>query len=335
MENTDDVLNTTEEDAPIAVTTTVQVQEKPQHHLIDMFFGKFRVDTDILALLRDMTSHVLDVQVTRVADGLPMTIRFVQGSRSSDFREDDGQPRVFDLLLVLDKHYKTMELFQKGISGALGTLTMRNHGLIPFLVNATMQTALINQAWTDTTQVQNKIFALNYSARVYADYMSIANALFHILENGWRATPYTVVLMCRVGTERSLLVLALFMLMLHGVRVMSDLRPEATLVERVTYMRRVIEGVDMSTFFGADTTEAFVSHLKLLSHKLANLPVYEEPVATVPKGGIKRHLCFFCRSIVEPVYACPFTRMVACDKTCLIMGHAVLLENTGLKRLFV
>jgi hypothetical protein len=331
MENTDDTLNTTVEDTSVAVATTVQVQEKPQHHLVDMFFGKFRVDTDILALLRGITSHVLDVKVTRVSDGLPMTIRFVQGSRSSDFR-DGTKPRIFDLLLVLDKHYKTMELFQKGISGAL----MRDHGLIPFLVNATVQTALINQAWTDTSLVQNKIFALNYNARVYADYMSIANALFHILENGWRATPYTVVMMCRVGTERSLLVLALFMLILHGVRVMNELRPEATLVERVTYMRHVMEEVDMSEFFGAHATEVFASHLKLLSHKLANLPVYAEPVvgATAPKQGIKRHLCFFCREVVEPVYSCPFTRMVACDKTCLVMGHAALLESTGLKRLF-
>ncbi len=373
MENTDNVLDLTlgTEDesvvlplapqlplhgiAALPVKVVVKIDVDPQLHLIDIFWNAFRVQTDIMALIAQIppSNDPVSVDVVIESHGHPVTIRFVQGRKDDNFGDDHGNPRLFDILLPIDTFPKSIELFKKGMGNALETLRMRDHGAIPFLVNTVTEASIINSAWTDTIKINSDIFAAEKPVRYrYAHFRSAANALYHILETAVRldrpaSDPFTVVLLCKAGKERSLLMLLVFLTMLHGNYLMQQ-SPLEKLADRISYMKGRLSELQLDVVAPGLTQRAtaiFKTYFNSLGFHLAMLPVVEvKKKKTADKdGGIKRthsdmlHQCFHCKTMLQAdkVDHCPFTRMIVCNKNCLISAHANIVQKSGLGHLIV
>jgi len=122
---------------------------------------------------------VLQIDVPIKTDCRSFTLRFVQCSRE---QECDSGDRVF----CLDKR-------------------------VPELT----------AAWSNTTRIDNELFSLErrHQARRYAHYHSAAQLLLQVLQAAeeHEGSIYSVVMVCRRGRERSLLLLMVWLSLLHAL----------------------------------------------------------------------------------------------------------------------
>lgn len=221
---------------------TLEADIEPQYNLIDSFWNAgFRVPGDIVTLLTAMApGSPLSVDVPMVGSANRQTVlRFVQGPSTCTVSGD--------YFLSLDRRSSD---------------------------------SILTAAWSNTTKIDTDVFSLTKRHRCrYANYRSAARLLSHILESALSSNEplFTVVLVCREGKERSLVVLLVLLMMLHGLHLMGRNEEAQTLDERVAYMTKHLFHIQLGALaVTRHSTDKFKMLFNQLGMQLASLPLYTQ-----------------------------------------------------------
>jgi hypothetical protein len=355
-----------------AESISVHIGPLPKLHLIDMLWNSgYRVTSDVLAELagiqatRTNLPNIFQVFLGQANTTHTFPIRFIQGSSKLDFSKEDNFPLVCDIILAVDRDYKSLTTFRSGLVNKLHGLRMRHTTLVPFLQNTATQGSIISSAWTDTNKINNEVFGSPDSVnprKVYAAYKSVADALIHILDAAHASSetdnenPFTVVIVCDVGKERSLLLTVVMLVMLHALSLMNK-SPNHSLRARVAYMKQKLQQLDLSTLarnLVKQATPSIQSCCDRLPLSLAYLTVPKDLRRDLSEGddledevaggegdedaevtprkrpsrrGIKRPVdgdmrqCVSCKNQItwdKNIDFCPVTGFVVCNSSCLV-----------------
>lgn len=224
---------------------TLEADIEPQYNLIDLLWtAGYRVPSPILIALTALGPYQVDqplsIDVPILLGSRKTTVRFIQGRIDDDFSTVHC-----DLFLALDKKTEASSL---------------------------------TAAWTNTTKIDTDIFSLEKRWRCrYGHYRSMLNLLSSIL---WKAFNqgggelFIVVLACKAGKERSLLVFLVLLMMLHGLHLL-ELEKDSALVDRVKYMNNQLFEIQSLGGYPltAHGTEKFKTLFNLLGMQLASLRI--------------------------------------------------------------
>jgi hypothetical protein len=306
------------------------ITDQAKAHLVDVLWAHgCRGSDEIPALLQRMTGDEkpLRLQVpVGLGDNSSVTLLITQGSITDDFSDTPC-----DIFIPLDRKYVNVDVFDAALKKQRFPLVKlrETEFSLPFLFNDATQQAFAGTAWTDTNETARFVFSAALGTRdqkkQFVAFQGVARALCYMLDLAalHKDRACHVVIACNVGKERSLALVVVLLLLLHGVHVFDRLG--------LAGMKESLDTLCMPSALKSRTTLRFASGFDLLPTLLAHLvvPTLKRPLdfddttesESVTKKQKQRHyqalLCSGASSYYYPAV------IMASDEGRLLMPRTI------------